>query len=152
MTHSISYNLLRGRLVVRTPETWIGRLYDNVMHRCADDDQQPVVFTVTAERGTPEDAPPDARVLHKGPGQEGEWVEIFTDGRKTWTIRPKHTSLCVDDDAARARLVQPDERFTRDSGTLAMHALDYAVAKSGQSLVHSACLANPSGSHHALVW
>lgn len=151
MTRPISYDLQRGRLEVRSPEGWAGRLYDGVLQR-ADATDLPVAFRVTAAQGAPEAPPPEARVLHKGPGQEGEWIEIFVDGSKTWIIRPDETSLVIDAETASARLVQPGERFSHDSGTLAMHALDFAVTATGQSLVHAACLANPEGTHHALVF
>lgn len=151
MTQSLSYDLLRARVSVQTPDVWAGQLFDGVLHRCTDENL-PVAFAITAQQGTTEAPLPEARVLHKGPGQEGEWFEIFGHGSMTWIIRPEKASLCVDTETATARLFQPGERLSLDSANLAMHALDFAVTASGQSLVHSACLANRAGTHHALVF
>ena len=146
------YDLRAATLDVTGPPDWADAIFNGLLMR--HDGVAPLVpaMRMSLRRGSPETPATDAKLLHEGPGQDGEVIAIYASGTIQWMLRPGLASLRLDPASGVAELALDEDAELADSFDLSMHAMDAAIAASGQVLVHAACLTDLDNTAHGLVF
>ncbi|NKB28990.1 MAG: hypothetical protein GKR99_16145 [Rhodobacteraceae bacterium] len=146
------FDLVNATLDVCGPPDWAAAVYDGMLQPHDPATQASVAMTLTLRRGAPMAPDAGADLLHDGFGEDGKPVAVYNAGSVTWFIQPGLVSLKVDEASGTAEIVLIDQARMSDSFNMSMHVLDSAIALTGQTLVHAACLADLAGKTYRLIF
>ena len=152
MTPNARYDLLSATLDVSGPPDWATTIFGGLLLRHNREKELPVAMTLSLWRGVPIGPDADATLLHEGSGQDGKSVTVHESGSVMWYVRPDLASLRLDTAMRTADLILAENAKLSESFDLSVHAMDAAIAATGQTLVHAACLADRDGRSFGLVF
>lgn len=139
------YDLAGQRLRVTAPDEALLAATEDVLALCRTTAPGPDGFTITLRYGEPAAVPDGAPLLWDGPLPEGRHGRIADDGDGLYLCAPGLSGLVIDRQARRAEVTSVPGKAVYAGATPAMLAIESALATSGQTLLHAACLLTPDG-------
>jgi hypothetical protein len=122
-----------------------------VLSLCRTDAPGADAFTIALRYGEPAAVPDGAPLLWDGPLPEGPAGTIADDGDGLYLCAPGQSGLVVDREARRAEITAVPEKAAYAGATPVMLAIEAALAATGQTLLHAACLVTRDGEGAVLL-